>query len=163
MVRFDLRLLNFPAEKLIKPRKRLAGINVPKYIKQSIIFKETAVDEVNEETEAIVLTDYFTDSAFDNVEDLKEFINTHGFYLIAKDHENKEGVIKIVTALKYLFAVKRVLQGLVADDTVFSFHLPYFTEACHDLDCSILLAKENFFKQSLQTLRENCCCGPWLC
>jgi hypothetical protein len=55
--------------------------------------------------------------------------------------------------LKYLFAAKRVLQGLVASDTVFSFHLPYLTQACYDLDCSILLAKENYFKQALQTLR----------
>ena len=68
MVRFDLRLLNFPAEKLFKPRKRLAGINVPKYIKDSTTFKENSIEEVSEESDVIILTDYFTDMAFDNIE-----------------------------------------------------------------------------------------------
>lgn len=153
MVRFDLRLLNFPGEKLFKPRKRLAGINIPEIIKQSIAFAERDIEKINEESDVIILTDYMTDMGFENIQDLNEFITTHEFYIIAKNHENKEGVIKIITALKYLFAAKRVLQGLVADDTIFTFHLPYLTEACYDLDCSVLLAKENYFKQSLQTLR----------
>jgi hypothetical protein len=64
MVRFDLRLLNFPAEKLLNPRKRLAGVNVPKIIKDSITFKENSIEEVYEESDVIILTDYFTDMAF---------------------------------------------------------------------------------------------------
>ncbi len=41
----------------------------------------------------------------------------------------------------------------MADDTAFSFHLPFLTEATQDIECSLYLMKGNYFKQSLQTLR----------
>ena len=154
MVRFDLRLYNFPAEKLIKPRQRLQPIEVPEYVKKVLSFKEDTLEELNEETDAIIFVDYFSfELGFDNINDIKEYIATHEFYSLAKDIDNKEAVTKIITALKYLFATKRILQGLVADDTIFSFHLPYLAEASFDLECSVTLIQEGYFKQSLQTLR----------
>jgi len=154
MVRFDLRLYNFPAEKLFKPRQRLKPIEVPMYVKRALSFKKESLETLNEESDVIILVDYFSfDLGFDNIADIKEYITTHEFYNLAKDSENKEAIIKIISALKYLFAAKRTLQGLVADDTIFSFHLPYLAEASFDLECSVTLIKEGYFKQSLQTLR----------
>ncbi len=57
MVRFDLRLYNFPAEKLIKPRQRLQPIEVPEYVKKVLSFKEDTLEELNEETDAIIFVD----------------------------------------------------------------------------------------------------------
>ena len=62
-------------------------------------------------------------------------------------------VKKIVTALKYLFATKKILQGLVADNTVLGFNLPYLAESSFDLEYSFTLIQIGYFKQSLQTLR----------
>jgi hypothetical protein len=154
MVRFDLRLYNFPAEKLFKPRQRLKPIEVPMYVKRALSFKEESFETLNEESDVIILVDYFSfDLGFDNIADIKEYIFTHELYNLIKGINNEEAIIKITTALKYLFAAKQTLQGLVADDTIFSFHLPYLAEASFDLECSVTLIKEWYFKQSLQTLR----------
>lgn len=155
MVNFDLRLFNFPAERLFKPRQRLAPVEVPDYVKKSLCFKESGIEELSEDSDVIIFTDYFSwNVGFDNnVEDIKEFVSTHGFFNLAKDSENKEAILKIITSLKYLFASKRMLQGLVADDSIFCLHLPYLIEASYDMECSISLTQLDYFKQSLQTLR----------
>jgi hypothetical protein len=127
---------------------------VPDYIKEALLFKESEFEEINEETDVIVFVDYFSwELGFDNVSDIKEYIPSHEFFNLTKDTDNKEGIVKVMTSLKYLFASKRILQGLVSDDTVFSFHLPYLAEASYDLECSLDLIYRAYFKQSLQILR----------
>ena len=152
MVRFDLRLLNFPAERLFMPRKRLAPLAVPDYVKEALLFKDTGIKAISEESDVIIFVDYFS-RGFDNFNDIKEYILSHEFFNLTKDTDNKDGITKVITTLKYLFASKRVLQGLVTDDTVFSFHLPYLAEASYDLECSVDLIYRGYFKQSLQILR----------
>jgi len=152
MVRFDLRLLNFPAERLFKPRTRLAARPVPEYVKQTLLFKESGLEEISEESDVMIFIDYFS-FGFDNINDLREYIPSHELFNLTKDTDNTEGILKVITVLKYLFASKRVLQGLVLDDTVFSFHLPYLAEASYDLECSVDLIYRGYFKQSLQILR----------
>jgi len=152
MVGFGLRLLNLPAERLFKPRKRLAPLEVPDYVKKSLNLKELGIEEITEESDVIVFVDYFSWN-FDNINDIKEYIPSHEFFNLTKDTDNKEGILKVITSLKYLFASKRVLQGLVTDDTIFSFHLPYLAEASDDLECSVDLIYRGYCKQSLQTLR----------
>ena len=101
MVRFDLRLFNFPAERLIKPRQRLAPVEVPEYVKKVISFEESGLDELSEESDVIVFVDYFTwDIGFDNITDIKEYISSNEFFSLAKDADNKEAVAKIITSLK---------------------------------------------------------------
>ena len=153
MLNFSIRLLNYPGERLLEPRQRLKGIEVPDYVKAILPLKETPVSDVGEESDFILLIDYFVFSAgFDNASDFKEFVAGNSLYqgLVDSSEETK---IKINHSLKYVFSVKRILQGIAADDTAYSFHLPYLTEAVSDLECSFALVEMGYFKQSLQTLR----------
>jgi hypothetical protein len=79
-------------------------------------------------------------------------VSSNTLYITFKESSSAP-VSKIVQALKYLFTIKRFLQGLVADDSVFSYHLPFLAEAAYDLECSLILVEAGYFKQSLQTLR----------
>ncbi|MCW3109866.1 MAG: hypothetical protein JWQ09_4372 [Segetibacter sp.] len=155
MKSFTLRLFNFPGERLIKSRQRLKPVQVPEPIKKLLPFKETNLYGITEDTDVIQFIDWFAfDLAFNNIEDIKEFVYTNSCYLFFKEYSSDPILeVKLMTALIYLYASKRILQGLVADDTIFSYHLPYLAEAAFDLECSITLIETGYFKQSLQTLR----------
>jgi len=150
---FQLRLYNFPAEKLFKPRKRLNPVEVPKYIKKILPFEEEKLELISKESNFIAFIDWFAfDLDFEHINDLKEYVASHNFYLFFKEifPENDD---KLINVIKYLYTCKRVLQGLVADGNIFSFHLPYLAEGSFDLECSITLIESGYFKQSLQALR----------
>ena len=85
MVNFQLRLYNFPAERLFKPRKRLAPNLVPKAIVDLLPFSEEDLNDISEESDVIQFIEYFAfDLGFDNIQDFSEYINTNEFYLIVK-------------------------------------------------------------------------------
>lgn len=154
MVNFDLRLFNYPAERLIRPRQRLQPLAIPNYIKDLIPFQELQLDKVTADSDIISFIDYLSgDLGFNNENDLKEYISNHDFFILTKDLKEHQITKIVTTSLAYLFASKRVLQGLVTDDTIFSYHLPYIAEASYDLECSVALIQLGYFKQSLQTLR----------
>jgi hypothetical protein len=71
-----------------------------------------------------------------------------------ENEEAKEYLVKkVISALKYPFVLKRMLQGLILDDTIYTYHLPFLIESASDLEASFLLIENDYFKQSLQTLR----------
>ena len=99
MVNFDLRMFNFPAEKLIKPRQRLQPIQVPEYVKKALTFQEDVLENLNEESDVVVFIDYFSfEVGFDNLKDIEEYISNHEFFEITESVHNKEAIKKIITA-----------------------------------------------------------------
>ena len=150
---FQLRLLNYPAERLFKPQQRLAAVHAPSSIVKLLPFSVSDLSEIDEDSDFIEFIEYFAFGLnFDHVEDFNEYVCSSDFYLFFKDIFT-ENTRELILVLKYLYSVKRVLQGLVSDDSIFSYHLPYLAEASFDLECSLVLIKAGYFKQSLQTLR----------
>lgn len=156
MVNFEYRLLNFPAERLFKPRAKISGYDVSDQ-KKFIPFKESDITKVSKKTDFIKFIDFFTEEFnFNNVSDFKEYVQANSLFkkLNVTDEDIKKVLLKKVTsALKYPFALKRMLQGLILDDTIYTYNLPFLIESASDLEASFLLIENGYFKQSLQTLR----------
>jgi len=143
-----------PIERLLSPRQRLAGQRNDAEIWALFPLKKQSLQSLNEDTDCIKILDSINGYSFDHLSDLLEHIQTDNFYLeISKNNGDESTLIHLCTTLKYVFLSKRLLQLFVADDTAFSFHLPFLTEAIQDIECSLYLMKGDYFKQSLQTLR----------
>jgi len=156
MVNFEYRLLNFPSERLVKPRMKIPGYDVSNQ-RNLLPFKEAGL-KIFRKTDFIKFTDFFTeDFNFNNKKDFKEYARSNTLYKkLNKIHDIDTRLIlinRITSALKYPFVLKRMLQGLIIDDTIYTFHLPFMYESISDLEASFLLIENGFFKQSLQTLR----------
>jgi hypothetical protein len=154
MLDFRLRLLNFPIEHFLNPKKRLSSKIIGIRIWKLLPLKEESFQDITEKTDCLQILNSIDGTSFDNLSDLKEFIQGDEFYL-SDVAENKDAytLSLLSTTLKYLFLSKRLLQILVAEDTAFSFQLPYLAEATQDIEASLYLMKGGYFKQSLQTLR----------
>jgi len=160
MVKFEYSLLNLPAERIFSPREKLPGCDVTE-LKCLIPFSESNIEEITIETDVIKFTDFFTsDFGFDNIDDFTDYVQSNNLYKtinnISKDGGASEHLMfikKTVTALKYPFCLQRMLEGLVANDAIYTYHLPYLIESASDLESSFLLIEYCYFKQSLQTLR----------
>lgn len=154
---FEYRLINMPVERLFSPKLKLQGQNVSVPLK-FIPFK-LSNKKISSDLDVIKFLDYFTQypDFFDNTSDFKEYLKSNNLYLSLdkfpdKDLKNRI-TNKIINALKYPFALQRMLQSLVASDTIFTFHLPYLNEAALDMEASFLLIEHGYYKQSLQSLR----------
>lgn len=151
---FSLHLYTMPVERLINPRERLKGISIPIEIIKLFPLREQSFENINENTDCIQFLEFWNHFPFDNAADLKEYISNDTFYSsFLKTSEDTNTGIFIIAIMKYLFTIKRLLQYLVSDDSAFSYHLPFLTEALYDLECSFYIMKGGYFKQSLQTLR----------
>jgi hypothetical protein len=121
-------------------------------------FEENNILKISRKTDFIVFTGFFTkEFNFNNIKDFKEYTRSNSLYKKLNKIEDLEIrgylVNKITSALKYPFVLKRMLQGLILDDTIYTYHLPFLIESASDLEASFLLIENGYFKQSLQTLR----------
>ena len=157
MVNFEYRLFNFPSERLFKPRIKILGYDVSNQ-RDFLPFKENDILEISKKTDFIKFTDFFTEEfSFNNTKDFKEYAKSNSLYKKLNKIENpdirKSLTNKVTSALKYPFVLKRMLQGLILDDTIYTYHLRFLIESASDLEASFLLIENGYFKQSLQTLR----------
>jgi hypothetical protein len=157
MVNFEYRLLNFPSERLFKPRIKISGYDVSNQ-RSFLPFKEDHILKVSKKTDFIEFIDFFTEEFnFNNTKNFKEYVRSNSLYKKFNkigDIQIRETLInKVTSTLKYPFVLKRMLQGLILDDTIYSYHLPFLIESASDLEASFLLIENGYFKQSLQTLR----------
>jgi hypothetical protein len=125
MINFEYRLLNFPSERLFKPRAKISGYDVSKQ-RSFLPFKETVTFKISRKTDFIKFTDLFTEEFnFNNTKDFKEYVKANSLYDKFNKIENSEIreylVNKVASALKYPFVLKRMLQGLILDDTIYTY------------------------------------------
>ena len=79
---FTLRLFNFPAEKIFKPRQRLSPVQIPENIAKLLPFKEEKLLYISEYSDFVLFIEYFAfDLNFDNINDFKEYFSSSDFYL----------------------------------------------------------------------------------
>src|SRR5690242_16088758 len=137
MVNFEYRLLNFPSERLFKPRVKISGYDVSNP-RSFLPFKESNSRKISKRTDFIQFTDFFTEPFnFNNVKDFKEYSRSNSLFkklTKIEDLNIKERLInKVTSALKYPFVLKRMIQGLMLDDTIYTYHLPFLIESASDL------------------------------
>lgn len=112
------------------------------------------LDTIDAESDFIRFGDIFDyERGVDVVDEFREFL--HELFRLSPDDPSvaTEELVRMASAAKYPFCLRRMLRGVVGEDMAFGAELPYLIEAESDLLAACALAGNAFWKQSLQLLR----------